>query len=178
MSDLEADEANGGDGRADEAIELEIGFHLANSLGCEIEQQLIDRFHHAARWIAARFSLESLQVSISVVDDPTIHRLNREHLDHDWPTDVISFAFESGPSANGEIIASWDTAERLSVAAGWQPTDELVLYVLHGMLHIVGLDDVDAEARNQMRQVEYEYLRDAQVLGYEPYLTRFDDVSY
>lgn len=160
-----------------DSIELEIGFHLS-TLGEPLESQLTARFHHAAQWIANRFALERLTVSISIVDDPTIHRLNREHLEHDWPTDVISFAFEPGPQASGEVIASWDTAERLSETAGWQPTDEVVLYVLHGMLHIVGLDDIDPEARTQMRQIEFEYLRDAGVEGFESYLQRFDDVSY
>lgn len=158
-------------------IQLDIGFHLDN-LGSELEQSLEARFQHAAEWIVERFQLESLELSIAIVDDPTIHQLNREQLDHDWPTDVISFGFEPSPAASGEIIASWDTAERLSEKACWRPADEVVLYVVHGMLHIVGLDDLDDESRAVMRQHEFEYLRDANVAGYENYLARFDDVSY
>ncbi len=159
------------------SIQLDIGFHL-DTLGRELEQSLENRFRHAAEWIVERFQLESLELSISVVDDPTIHQVNREHLDHDWPTDVISFAFEPEPNSSGEIIASWDTAERLSEQAGWRPADELLLYVLHGMLHIVGLDDIDPHARNVMRQHEFDYLKHAQIKGFESYLARFDDVSY
>ncbi|MFO0943191.1 MAG: rRNA maturation RNase YbeY [Pirellulales bacterium] len=160
-----------------EAIELDIVFHL-ETLGTDLENLLEERFQHAAQWLVEKFKLESLQLSIAVVDDPTIHQLNREQLNHDWPTDVISFGFDPAPLASGEIIASWDTAERLSEKAGWRPADELVLYAVHGMLHIVGLDDLDDESRMIMRQHEFEYLKYAKIPGYENYLARFDDVSY
>jgi probable rRNA maturation factor len=159
------------------AIELDIGFHL-DGIGRELQSELSVRFENAAAWIAERFSLDSLSVSISIVDDPTIHRLNLEHLQHDWPTDVISFAFDSGPRISGEIIASWDTAERLSPVAGWQVADELLLYVVHGMLHLVGMDDIAPADKAEMRQVESEFLIAAGVAGAESYLDRFDDVSY
>jgi probable rRNA maturation factor len=159
------------------SIELDIGFHT-RAVDEQRQAELTSRFEAAAAWIAERFSLTSLSVSISIVDDPTIHRLNREHLQHDWPTDVISFAFDNGPDTSGEIIASWDTAERLSQIAGWQLADELLLYVVHGMLHLVGMDDIEPEDKAQMRQVEYQFLLDFGVAGAEGYLERFDDVSY
>lgn len=158
-------------------IQLDIGFHT----GAVDEYQQVEfqrRFEDAAAWIANRFALECLSVSISIVDDPTIHRLNLQHLQHDWPTDVISFAFDSGPKTSGEIIASWDTAQRLSQIAGWRDSDELLLYVLHGLLHIVGLDDVAPEDKFRMRQLESEFLMAAGVAGAADYLARFDDVSY
>jgi probable rRNA maturation factor len=158
-------------------IELDIGFRCG-AIDESLQSELTVRFENAAAWVAERFSLNSLTVSISVVDDPTIHRLNREHLQHDWPTDVISFSFDPGPDASGEVIASWDTASRLSSAARWHAADELVLYVVHGMLHVVGLDDIEPDDMAQMRQVEHQYLLDAGVPGAENYLDRFDDVSY
>ena len=39
-------------------------------------------------------SFDSATISLAVVDDDTIHELNRRHLDHDWPTDVLSFVLE------------------------------------------------------------------------------------
>ena len=53
------------------------------------------RFQKAAQWVAEQFDIQDFQVSIAIVDDPTIHQLNLEHLEHDWPTDVISFIFET-----------------------------------------------------------------------------------
>jgi probable rRNA maturation factor len=158
-------------------IDLDIGFHTP-AVDEHHQTELTRRIEDAASWVARRFNLDGLTISISIVDDPTIHQLNNQHLQHDWPTDVISFAFDNGPSANGEVIASWDTAERLSRSAGWNVTDELLLYIVHGMLHIIGLDDIDADDRANMRQVEYSFLKDAGVVGAENYLDRFDDVSY
>ncbi len=120
-----------------------------------------DRYRQAAVWVANRFGLKELDVSIAIVDDPTIHQLNREHLEHDWPTDVISFVFEVDPSKThieGEIIASMDTAVRMSPEAGWSPEDELLLYIVHGLLHLAGLDDIQPEDQLAMRAAERECL--------------------
>ncbi len=158
-------------------IELDIAFHVKSM--DEAEKLLLSkRFEHAAQWVADHFNLDRLTASISVVDDATIHRLNRQHLQHDWPTDVISFVFDAGPTVNGEVIASWDTAQRLSVAAQWPPHDELLLYVVHGLLHLAGMDDRDPSGQAAMRAVEQEYLAAAKIPGAELYLDRFNDVSY
>jgi|688.fasta_scaffold00028_33 probable rRNA maturation factor len=158
-------------------IDLDIVFHI-NHLTEAQQSDQSKRFEAAAKWVTQRFHLQRLTVSISIVDDPTIHRLNRDHLQHDWPTDVISFVFQSGAVTEGEIIASWDTAQRLSQAAGWSPVDELLLYILHGLLHLAGLDDVEPEQQQEIRSVENEYLNYAGVPGAQNYLARFNDVSY
>lgn len=137
------------------------------------------RFRAAAKWIAQQYQLTHMEVSLAVVDDKTIHELNREHLDHDWPTDVISFLFESdGSYVDGEVIASADTARRLSEVAGWPPTDELLLYVVHGLLHLAGLDDVQPDDRRVMRQAELDCLTALQVENAREILEHFDRVSY
>jgi probable rRNA maturation factor len=156
-------------------VELEIEFHVER-VPAGVQEQLIRCFHDAGRWVAQRFSCDCLRASISIVDDATIHRLNVEYLQHDWPTDVISFAFETGPQLSGEIIASWDTAQRMSQLAGWSVTDELVLYVLHGMLHLAGMDDQDRGSRERMRLAEKEYLVATSMPHAESYLQRFDQV--
>ena len=98
-------------------------------------------------------------LSIAVVDDSTIHRLNREFLDHDEPTDVISFVLErEGERLDGEVIASAETAIAAAREIGWPAADELLLYVIHGTLHLVGFDDLTAEARAEMRGRERHYL--------------------
>jgi probable rRNA maturation factor len=108
------------------------------------------------------------EISIALVDDPTIHRTNRDHLDHDYPTDVISFLFEeeqeveptdtalraSGKRIEGEIIASGDTAARDAVKYGWSAENELTLYLVHGLLHLCGYDDLTDEELVLMRSRE------------------------
>jgi len=154
-------------------IDLEIEYHVPSGIDDSA------RFQRAAEWIADRLKLKSLTASISIVDDSAIHRLNREHLDHDWPTDVISFVFDSeGGRIDGEIIASIDTAARLSQQAAWPTDDELLLYIIHGLLHLAGLDDVDPEDRSKMRLAERDCLLALEVPAAQNYLDRWDSMEY
>jgi len=154
-------------------IELEIEYHTPAAAQDDA------RYHQAAAWIATRYQLGRLNASISIVDDATIHRLNREHLDHDWPTDVISFVFESaGGNVDGEVIASADTAARLALDAGWSAADELLLYIIHGLLHLAGLDDIDPQDRQTMRVAEQACLTALAVPAATHYLERWNSISY
>ena len=154
-------------------IELDVSYHVADASDDS------ERFRSAAIWVCERYGLASLSASISIVDDPTIHELNRTHLDHDWPTDVISFVFENVNGAvDGEIIASVDTAAKLALKAGWTTSDELLLYVVHGLLHLAGLDDIEEEDRRIMRQAEQACLLDLGIDLASQHLRNWDDISY
>lgn len=136
------------------------------------------RFRAACEWVAAEFGLERLEVSIGVVDDRAIQALNREHLAHDWPTDVISFVFErEDTKVDGEIIASAETAKRLSQSADWSPEDELLLYIIHGLLHLAGLDDIELDEQAAMRDAERRCLMDLGVAGAESHVDRWGDIA-
>ena len=88
-----------------------------------------------------------------------MHQLNREHLNHDYPTDVLSFVLErSESSLDGEVIVSADTAIARAAEFHLPPEDELLLYVIHGTLHLVGYDDKEASNRALMREQESRYL--------------------
>jgi probable rRNA maturation factor len=98
-------------------------------------------------------------ISVAVVDDPTIHKMNQEFLQHNEPTDVLSFLLESVDDyLEGEIIVSADTAVRTAKRYGWTYSDELLLYVIHGALHLLGYDDRSPAARRKMRDRERYYL--------------------
>jgi probable rRNA maturation factor len=98
-------------------------------------------------------------LSIAVVDDPTIHELNRRFLQHDYPTDALSFLLErEGDRLEAEVIVSADTAARVAAEVGWPADDELLLYVVHATLHLVGCDDATDELRAAMREQEKQYL--------------------
>ena len=63
-------------------------------------------------------------------------------LNHDWPTDVLSFVLEDDDGhLEGEVIISADTAAAAAAELGWPPAAEQLLYVIHGMLHLVGYRD-------------------------------------
>lgn len=117
------------------------------------------RLIKAAQAILKGEGVTSASISLAVVDDPTIHDLNRRFLQHDYPTDVLSFVLDrTDDHLEGEVIVSADTAAELSAEYDWSPTDELLLYVIHGMLHLVGFDDKSPTKRRAMRAKEREYL--------------------
>lgn len=102
----------------------------------------------------------SAAISLAVVDDGTIHELNRRHLEHDWPTDVLSFVLEDdGYHLEGEVILSADTAATAANELGNSPAEEQLLYVIHGMLHLVGYDDKSDADADEMRAAEARYLQ-------------------
>jgi probable rRNA maturation factor len=117
------------------------------------------RLRKAVRQVLKDAGVAAAEISVALVDDPTIHDLNRRYLGHDEPTDVISFVLEQGESRlAGEVIVSTDTAVAAAARLGWAAEDEVLLYVIHGTLHLVGHDDQDPGSLAAMRQAERRYL--------------------
>jgi probable rRNA maturation factor len=94
--------------------------------------------------------------------------MNKEHLNHDWATDVISFGQKTGPySARekargaflGDIVVSWDTARREAPRYGNAPLYELCFYLCHGLLHLMGYNDKTVKQRNQMHKMQAKTLK-------------------
>lgn len=99
------------------------------------------------------------EISVAILDDPAIHVLNRKHLEHDYPTDILSFVFDFEDGVlDGELIASAEYAKRSADEIGWPAFHELSLYLVHGTLHLVGYDDRAEDDRTQMRELERRYL--------------------
>lgn len=114
----------------------------------------------AVQVVLADSPFRSADVSLAIVDDPTIHQLNIRYLDHDYPTDVLSFVLdESDGHLEGEVIVSSDTAIRAAAEAGWSAHDELRLYVIHGALHLVGYQDKEPQQRRAMLEAEVRVLQ-------------------
>jgi probable rRNA maturation factor len=125
-----------------------------------------DQLAAAARAVLQRSSFRTAAVSLAIVDDPTIHELNRRYLDHDWPTDVLSFALaEDDGHLEGEVIISADTAAAVAAEVGCLAAGEQLLYVVHGMLHLIGYRDKDSADAARMREAENELLRE---FGFDP----------
>jgi probable rRNA maturation factor len=119
------------------------------------------RLKKAVRLILKDAGIERGEISIAIVDDARMHQLNRQYLQHDYPTDVLSFVLErdeAEKSLDGEIIASADFAAREAPRYCWSADDELLLYIIHGCLHLVGHDDLTDEGRAEMRTAEAKYL--------------------
>ncbi len=102
------------------------------------------------------------EISVAVVDDAAIAALHAEYLDDPTPTDVLSFVLESSSTRlEGEVVVSAETAAANAPRYGNPPEVELLLYVIHGTLHLVGYDDGTPRERKVMRKRERAYLRRA-----------------
>lgn len=118
--------------------------------------------------IFADHRYSEVELSIALVDDATIRSLNRQYLNHDWETDVISFVLEqnivnesdpdSPATLSGQLIVSTETAARVAQEIDSTTAAEMALYVAHGTLHLVGYDDQDRDSVIEMRAAEHEYL--------------------
>lgn len=129
-----------------------------------------ERLAEGARRVLSANGITDGEVSIAVVDDARMHELNRQYLCHDYPTDVLSFLLEhEGDRLEGEVIVSADYAAREAKSFGWSLEDELLLYVVHGCLHLVGHDDQTPAAKAAMRLEEQRFLK---TFGLEP---RYDE---
>lgn len=118
-----------------------------------------DRLQTVVRTILADHGFRTAEVSLAIVDDETIHRLNREYLQHDYPTDVLSFVLDAQDEfLCGEVIVSADTASLVANDYALETVDEMLLYFVHGTLHLVGYDDHAPQDRRKMREQERFYL--------------------
>jgi len=114
------------------------------------------------------------EISLAFVDNATIHTLNKRYLDHDEPTDVLSFPL-SEPGArrlSGELVIGAEVAQSQAAERGHDVQAELALYIIHGLLHLCGYDDHDDGEAAEMRARERHYL---QQLGLPDIAPRQDD---
>jgi probable rRNA maturation factor len=106
------------------------------------------------------------EISITLLDDEAIAAMNREHLDHDGITDVISFAlWERGEVPVGDVYIGVAQAARQASALDVAVAEEIVRLAIHGALHVLGHDHADGEDRStgEMWQVQERLVRE--VLG-------------
>jgi probable rRNA maturation factor len=119
------------------------------------------RLREVARAVLEGEGIADAEISLAFVDNATIHRLNKQYLDHDEPTDILTFPL-SEPKAKklaGELVIGAEIAKAEAEAGGHDVQAELALYVIHGILHLCGFDDKTPQATNEMRQRERHYLR-------------------
>jgi probable rRNA maturation factor len=119
------------------------------------------RMRDVARTVLEGEGVADAEISLAFVDNPTIHRLNQRYLQHDEPTDVLSFPL-SEPNAKklaGELVIGAEVAQAQATEQGHDVQAELALYVIHGLLHLCGHDDGEPDDAARMREKERHYLK-------------------
>src|SRR5438477_4423413 len=104
------------------------------------------RMRQVAKTVLEGEGIADAEVSLAFVDNATIHRLNQRYLQHDEPTDVLSFPLsDSGAKRlTGELLIGAEVAAAQAASREHDVQAELTLYVIHGLLHLCGYDDGDS----------------------------------
>jgi probable rRNA maturation factor len=136
-----------------------------SKIGIHSPQESVDidrgRLREIARGVLEGESVKDYEISLAFVDNATIHRLNKQYLDHDEPTDVLSFPYSAANAKKleGELVIGAEIAQTQATERGHDVQAELALYVIHGLLHLCGYDDKSAADEKAMRERERHYLK-------------------
>lgn len=101
---------------------------------------------------------ELKELSYIFCSDAYLLEMNREHLNHDYYTDIITFNYNEGVSLSGDLFISYDRIIDNANELGLPVFDELCRVMVHGVLHLIGFNDKSQEEANQMREMENECL--------------------
>jgi probable rRNA maturation factor len=131
-----------------------ISFHIE-----EIEFSL-DHADDIISWIEQTLLKEQKQcnlIDFVICDDEYLLNINKEYLQHDYYTDIITFPLNEDP-IESNVFISIDRVKENAQLYKVKMEDELHRVIIHGVLHLIGYDDKSEDDKNRMRAKEDEYL--------------------
>ena len=113
-----------------------------------------------ARRLLGYEGIKDAELSILFVNDSQIEELNHKYRGKASTTDVLAFPMQDSqcPRLLGDVVISIETAKREAEARGYELDREVALYLAHGILHLLGYDDIKSSDRKAMRRKERELL--------------------
>ncbi|MCP4649827.1 MAG: rRNA maturation RNase YbeY [PVC group bacterium] len=108
--------------------------------------------------------IEGAEVSVLLVDNTAIRKLNKQYLKKDRPTDVIAFRMQDGkfsdlnPNVLGDVVVSVEKAQICAREIGNNFEYELSMYLVHGLLHLAGYSDKTKSGFLKMKRIQEEIL--------------------
>lgn len=127
---------------------------------CDIEIPAIDQ-KRLSEWInrvVINGDCEIGEVNYYFCSDGYLLQMNREHLNHDYYTDIITFDYTVGDIISGDLFISLDTVKDNAEEYACEYLQELYWVMIHGVLHLLGIDDKTDEDQEIMTQKEDESL--------------------
>ena len=106
------------------------------------------------RRVAASYGKKVGEVGYLFCNDEKILEVNREFLQHDYYTDIITFDYDEGDTINGDIVISLDTVRSNAELLSKDYNEELRRVIIHGILHLCGQNDKGPGEREQMEAAE------------------------
>ncbi len=110
------------------------------------------------RAVAATFGKTVGEVGYLFCDDEKILEVNREYLQHDYYTDIITFDYDEGNQINGDLVISLDTVRSNAELFNKSYDEELYRVIIHGILHLCGINDKGPGEREIMEENENKAL--------------------
>lgn len=125
-----------------------------------VEAPLLDweRIEHWIRAVVKSHGFRLGQLTYIFCDDKRILEVNREFLEHDYFTDIITFDYTRGTTVSGDMYISLDTVRSNAELVGSTYDSELLRVIIHGVLHLCGINDKGPGEREIMERNENEAL--------------------
>ena len=121
----------------------------------KIKKRLINKWIKA---VAATYGRKTGDIGYMFVDDEKILEVNNEYLGHDYYTDIITFDYDEDDVISGDLVISLDTVRTNAEKFGKDYTEELNRVIIHGILHLCGINDKGPGEREIMEANENKAL--------------------
>ena len=121
----------------------------------KIKKRLINKWIKA---VAATYGRKTGDIGYMFVDDEKILEVNNEYLGHDYYTDIITFDYDEEDVISGDLVISLDTVRTNADKFGKEYTEELNRVIIHGILHLCGINDKGPGEREIMEADENKAL--------------------
>ena len=108
--------------------------------------------------VVASYGRKVGEVGYLFVDDEKILEVNNEYLGHDYYTDIITFDYDEDDIINGDLVISLDTVKSNAELFGKTYEEELFRVIIHGILHLCGINDKGPGEREIMEAAENKAL--------------------
>ncbi|HEX6747518.1 MAG TPA: rRNA maturation RNase YbeY [Longimicrobium sp.] len=139
--------------------EIEIDVSVGSGVTPPVEPERVEA---AVRHVLLAENVRVAEISVALVGDDEIAALNADYLQHEGPTDVISFPlYAEGDPPLGDVYVGVDQALRNAAEYGVSPAEEVLRLAVHGTLHVLGWDHPEGEDRtgSEMFARQEELLR-------------------
>jgi probable rRNA maturation factor len=127
--------------------DLQVDVSLGEGVASPVDPARIEA---AVRHVLAARGIASAEISVALLGDDEMARMNEEYLGHEGPTDAITFPLhEEGDPPLGDIYLGVDQAARQAPDFGATPAEELLRLAVHGTLHVLGFTHPEGEERTE-----------------------------